>query len=248
VYKNTNYPPLSLSQKKRLSLQAGLTLIELLTTAAVISLLILVLFFAWRAQLNKANDAKRKADLERLRVAFEDYYTDNQCYPPVGTIDICRGSALVPYLNLIPCDPVYDLPYCYISDGSDCSQSFKLLSSLKFTSDSVIETLLCDSEVYCGYETECAQPGVEYEGFNYGLTSGNVPLINTDVVPSPIPSPSADPSSSPGGQYACTAGEMEGDPGVCNSYADPVGAGCPVSYEESDCNNECDNPDNWCLE
>ena len=232
--------------------RSGFSLIELLVTIAVLAVLMVMLMIAFRGQINKAKDAQRKADLERLRVAFNDYYNDDQCYPVDTILDNCGGQELVPHLNEIPCDPVYELPYCYIADGSSCSQSFKLLAPLANTCDPIIEKLLCDTGIYCGYETECDQGSSDYAGFNYGVTSGNVQLVNPDASAAPSSSPSSSPSPSASPGFACTAGDVdEGEPGECNSYADPVGAGCGayIWWEDRYCNYECTiDPSNWCLE
>ena len=230
------------SFKNKFSSDPGFTLIELLVTVAILAVLIIMLLIAWRGQIDKANDAKRKTDLERLKVAFEGYYNDKECYPDSTILDNCRSNDLSPYLNSIPCDPVFDLPYCYISDGSECSQSFKLLAPLANLYDPIIEKLLCNSGLYCGYETECAQPDADYNSFNYGVTSSNIQLYNPDASPPPTSSPSPSPSSSPvmDGEFACSSG-------ICNSYADPIGAGCPITFYTSDCDGECSNPDNWCV-
>lgn len=234
--------------------QLGFTIIELLITVAVLAVLMTMLLMAFRGQINKAKDMERKADLERLRIAFNDYYNDDQCYPVDTILDNCGGQELVPYLGEIPCDPVYKLPYCYIADGSSCSQSFKLLAPLTNSFDPIIKKLFCDTGIYCGYEPECdalinPPAGSDYTGFNYGVTSGNVQLANPDATPAPSTTPSPSPSATPGG-FACSAGNVGGGiPGSCNSYADPEGAGCPDSWEASDCNSECTlDPTNWCLE
>lgn len=243
----------------------GLTMIELLIVIAVIAALIISLMFAVRTQLLKARDARRKADLEKIKVAFENYYNDDQCYPPDDILEVCEGDQLQPYLDKVPCDPAYDLPYCYIPDGSSCSQSFKVLAPLANHDDPIIEKLLCHLDQSCGYEAECAQPSADYSGFNYGVTSGNVGLYNPDYTPPPSPSPSTAPSPSPsptpsptpdpsGFNYACQPPDELPGAATCNNYADPVANDCPLdqiyTYEEvctiNCCQGACSNPDNWC--
>ena len=79
----------------KLSNRSGLTMIELLVVLAILVILIILAFMAWRGQINKANDAKRKADLERLKVTFEDYYNDKECYPDAAILDNCFRSFLL---------------------------------------------------------------------------------------------------------------------------------------------------------
>ena len=54
-------------------------MIELLVVVAILAILMVVAMMGWRTQTVKAKDAKRKDDLYRLKVAFEDYYNDNEC-------------------------------------------------------------------------------------------------------------------------------------------------------------------------
>jgi prepilin-type N-terminal cleavage/methylation domain-containing protein len=217
----------------------GFTLIELLIVIAILALLIIMGMMAWRAQVNKARDAQRKADLQRLRVAFEDYYSDNECYPVNDILETCLGDQLDPYLNKVPCDPTTRQPYCYVTDedNPDCFQSFRILSSLDFDSDPIIAELGCDTEAGCGYDDICAQ-----NGLNYGVSSGNIFLANPDIPQAlPSPSPSPLPSVVPG-SYAC-------DPtGICNSYQNPQDHGCPLTFSDPIvCQQYCDaSPNNWC--
>ncbi|MFC1627261.1 prepilin-type N-terminal cleavage/methylation domain-containing protein [Patescibacteria group bacterium] len=225
----------------RLKKNAGLTLIELLIVIAILILLFLIAFLSWRNQMNKAQDADKKDDLQKIRIAFEEYYSDNECYPIVTILDTCDGNQLNPYLDKIPCDPVTSQPYCYVPDGNPCPQNFRILAPLENTSDPIITDLQCHGESYCGYEAECATTTTT--GFNYGVTSTNIPLLNPTVSPPPIPSspPSGPSPSPPSGVFAC-------DPnGVCNFYDDsstcgatfatapPCQAYCPTSPPSERC-------------
>lgn len=243
--------PITLLKKIRKQ-RSGFTLIELLITIAILATLIILSLMAWQKHLDQAHDAQRKSDLKKISIAFENYYNDKECFPEETILQACGDDSLNPYLNKIPCDPVYNLPYCYIHDPNDsCGQSYKILAPLKTTDDPIIEKLLCHGDLYCGYETNCdtlinPPTGSDYSGFNYGVTSGNLQLYNPDASPppnlSPSPSPSISPSpSSPSGlTWACDSR------GNCNSYDDPVGAGCPIWYEDDQCSNACNEPSNWC--
>lgn len=66
-----------------MKIKNSFTLMELLIVIGLIALIAtagLVLFNPMQ-QIGKANDARRKADLDLLRKAFEDYYNDKGCYP-----------------------------------------------------------------------------------------------------------------------------------------------------------------------
>ena len=229
----------------------GLTLIELLIVVAILIVLILLGWFSWRNQINKARDAQRKEHLERLSVAFEEWYNDNECYPPSGIIDVCKGSELQPYLQSIPCDPIYDTPYCYVHDPDelDCGQSFKLLAPLANAGDPIITKLLCHGDESCGYDATC-EADTGYSGsFNYGTGSGNVPILNPAVSPPPVPSPqtSAEPLPSGDGIAEGYEGDLACDPsGICNNYENPESAGCPITfYDAGVCQSYCDDSSDW---
>ena len=61
--------------------EKGLTMIELLIVIVLLGLLIITVALVLPIQLKKARDARRKADLDRIRIALYDYYFDNDCFP-----------------------------------------------------------------------------------------------------------------------------------------------------------------------
>ena len=234
--------------------QAGLTLIEMITVIAIIIILILIGWMAWRNQFNKAKDANRKDDLQRLSIAFEEYFTDHDCYPPADILSNCGGNELSPYLNSIPCDPLSNTKYCYIPDDTPpgtCPRYYRLLSSLDNTTDPIITKLQCHGPEYCGYETECDADVIQ-NSYNYGVSSLNVPVLNPEVSPPPdsSPGPGDSPTPSPEGNFACHPGidpETGELVGICNSTADPEGDGCPQTFSDPFvCQAACASPDNWC--
>jgi len=108
------------------------TLIELLVVIAIIGILSTIVMISVGNARSKANDAKRKADLDTLKKALESYYLDNGEYPKEVWCDSSKGScnnictscasgndwhtnskiyeALVPdYLGKLPVDPVNSL-------------------------------------------------------------------------------------------------------------------------------------------
>lgn len=194
-------------------MKKGFTLIELLVVIAIISLLTLFGVLMIRRQISKAHDAQRRDDLHRLTVAFEEYYSDANCYPPADILQNCSAAELSPYLATIPCDPVYRTPYCYVVDTTHpgCFKSFKILAHFDNDADPDIADL--------GYDSQCqADTGLTYS-FNFGLASGNVTVANPNPSeplsspspsaagssPSPNPSASASPlpSSNPNNIYYC---------------------------------------------
>lgn len=228
--------------------QAGLTLIELLIVISIIAVLIIVGWMTWRNQFDKAKDTSRKDDLQRLSIAFEEYFNDYECYPPADILQNCGGDELSPYLESIPCDPLTDTAYCYIAD-EPCPRNFRILASLDNTSDPIIAKLQCHGETYCGYEQpECAT--AEQEGYNYGVASTNIPVLNPEVSPLPAsPPPASPPPGSPDPSPPPEEGDYACDPkGECNHYADPEGDGCPKTFADpTTCQEYCDiSSTYWC--
>lgn len=227
----------------KLKLNKGFTLIEVIMVVAIIALLVLLAIWTLRNNINKANDAKRKSDLQRIATALEDYYSDEECYPPETILANCGGSELKPYLDTIPCDPVYKTPYCYLPiETSPCYKKYRLLNTLKYLSDPAIKSLGCDSGQYCGWEDECsaAIDSNSISGFNYGVTSLNTSLLNPNM-PTPTATPSTPaPSSllSPlGGGWGCTP------LGDCDNYG-PGNPKCTYQFPDNTCGNGlyCVNP------
>lgn len=213
----------------------GFTLIELLIVIAIIAILVVMAVWAITSNLAKSRDARRKGDLDRIKIAFEDYYGDRNEYPPDDTLTNCGSNALKPYLSSIPCDPKTDKPYCYIYDSDNNAQNYRILSNLENRNDPIISTLSCDEDpTYCGYEDSCSAWGSR---FNYGVSSANV-VVNNEFVgggglggntPSPSPSPTLGPlPSTQPGTYACTP------QGNCDNYAgSPLLSSCPLTFNSS---------------
>ena len=205
----------------------GFSMIELLTAVAIIAILILVFMFAMRNQTARGNDAKRKADLENIKISFEDYYNDNDCYPPETTLDVCGDESFQPYLNKIPCDPQSGDPYAY-EPVSGCG-GYRAYTVLEDSNDPVIEKIGCNGLEGCG-----AASGVEY---NYGIAIG-VDLYGGGAIGGSLPSP----SPSPLWVYACDSS------GVCNQFEEghPLLSSCPITFEQTNCQNSCASLANRC--
>ena len=227
----------------------GFTLIELLIVITIVGLLTTMAIFTLMNNLGKSRDSKRKADLDRIKIAFEEYYADENTYPPDTILTDCGGATLKPYLSTIPCDPRTKQPYCYIYDADYNGQNYRLLSSLEYSSDPIISTLGCnDPDEYCGYETECTTLG---SGFNYGVSSSNVVVANENIgsgqvgaSPTPTPSPTSVPiPSTIPGVHGCSKDR------ICRTYSNPLSPphNCNVTWADDYCENYCPTLDSSLL-
>ena len=212
---------------------SGFTFPEFLIILAIVSLLLIIFSMRLTKEyIPRAQDAERKTDLERIKVALEDYFNDKSCYPEIEILDNCGSEDMSPYLEKVPCDPETKEPYYYEPDSVDQCGGYRLLAELKYLSDPQIIDMPC------------------YYPYNYGVAFG-VPLVPEYCLSwPPLPEEGFDPEapfvpSGPFylGQYAC-------DPqGICNSYRNPKAAGCPRSYASvSDCNRGCRLRANYCAE
>lgn len=113
----------------------GFTLIELIIVVGIVSVLSISVLTVLNpfAQFEKSADARRKSDLSQIQKALENYYSDNNRYPPNGAgcaYEIAGnngngnnciewGSSWQPYMNLVPADPDPARKYVYFvsSDG-----------------------------------------------------------------------------------------------------------------------------------
>jgi len=114
----------------------GFTLVELLIVITILAILVIIADLIYTTQINKAYDAIRKKDLNNLKIAFEHYYSDHNCYPPALTLNNCGGAQLKPYLDIIPCDPQTGQPYTLnLDQPNGCAQKFSVYATLANTTD-----------------------------------------------------------------------------------------------------------------
>lgn len=170
-------------KKKRDNFFVGsFTLPELIITVAIFSVLMTMALANLKpmAQIDKAKDARRKSDLKKMQIAFEDYYSDHNCYPtpyPNSTSQ-CKISFL-PYMKTIPCDPNggnYD-QYLYPGDSATCPQSYSIYTILANKSDPDISKVGCQN--FCGPSAN--------KKYNYGIWSSNIVLENSQRFAIPTP-------------------------------------------------------------
>lgn len=224
--------PLLKATKKYLARKrkSGFTMIEVLIVLSIIGIFSTAGVIGFQTSQAKARDAQRKGDLAKIKVAFEDYYNDNSCYPDSSVLANC-GQPFSSYLNSIPCDPITGEAYKYVPNTNSCT-GYRLYAALENTTDPIIGQLGCDGPNGCGY-------GATY---NYGVSAGVA--VNDTTAPGAAQGGGSTPSPSPSGStgpiyvYACD------NSGVCNQFAagSPFLLNCPVTYQQTNCNNECGNP------
>jgi len=198
-------------------------LIEVIIIVALLAILAIIAFQYLNAgAMKKARDAERKDDLHRIKVAFEEYYSDNGCYPPPEILVNCSSSDLSPYINQVPCDPATGEPYIYLphpSTSNTCG-GFRVFAPMEWSGDPVIETLGCVGG--CGLSEDHLDYYVirrwQPEDYQYGVSEGV-----------PVAMAAGDPGLTSG--YCCNNATPSEDPcvwfnmaggGVCNGprYAD----------------------------
>jgi len=207
----------------------GLTLIEILIAITVVALLTLTSIIAVPQQLKKGRDARRKADLDRVKTALYDYYFDHDCFPEPPLPDCGQpfGGNGTLYLDGFPCDPngqAYEYQVTKIGGGK-CSQWFRLFGNLEVVSDPIITKIHCD--MGCGPQEKGGVAERTNCTYNYGVASTNTQIYHNC-----------------GHRFVCAPGG--GPSGSCQLYEDPWVSGCPVVFDVSDCSGACGNPDNRC--
>lgn len=150
----------------------GLTLIELLIVLATLAILITLSFFTFKTQMAKGRDGRRKADLNKLQKALEDYMNDHGCYPnpeEITTNNIICGGSFSPYLTQLPCDPInnsyYNFFYSY-DQREDCKTWYKIYAKFEYDKDLIIEKVGCKNG--CG----------PVKNYNYWVSSPNMTEVN----------------------------------------------------------------------
>lgn len=207
-------------------------MIELLIVVAILGILLFLLIFTTFRQVSKGRDGKRKADLEKIKVAFEDYYNDNNCYPlPEDWVEYeCDSADFKPYLNTIPCDPLTKELYLYIPSEDWVCNGYRMLAKLENADDPSVTGVGCDPTGGCGYAEDGA--------YNYGVAQGTTVYVGEGGGGGGYPGETPDYSD----DWYCTATQ-----GCAHlAYDTAEGWECPKIYEYAgaappeECVTECD--------
>ncbi len=165
----------------------GFTLVELMIVMVIIVLLMIIAIGALnpRAMRGRANDAQRKSDLSRFKVAFEEYYNDKNCYPNRVTIaemnkqSNCGKPVFNPWLPSWLCDPQTREPYIVVVPDVSCPNQFSIFTKLENDKDNDIPaTWTALSQVHT------LDGVISASQINYGVSSSNIAWYETLYLPS----------------------------------------------------------------
>lgn len=160
--------------------RTGFTLIELLIVVVVIGVLAgaVITVLNPAAQIQKANDAKRKEDFAQIQKAFDTFYQDNGKYPDavnnkIKGLDgdaVDWGGQWLPYMAELPKDPSSKKKYVYVR--SLTGQAYYLYASLDRGGNDPQACFAngnpCSSAITNNVPTACGG------NCNYGVSSPNV--------------------------------------------------------------------------
>lgn len=151
------------------------TLIELLVGFAIIAIMIVISVATLNSigLTNKGRDAQRKKDLNRIKIAFEEYYNDKSDFPTGDLLDDlnnksnCGTGIFMPYLNTWPCDP-NGQPYLIgVETGLN---KYKVVTNLENKADRDIPANW--------YSSDQTVLNKSVNEVNYGVSSSNILWYN----------------------------------------------------------------------
>lgn len=198
------------------NLKKGFTLIELLIVISIVAILLLVAIAIYRSQVSKARDARRKADIARIKVAVEEYEKDHNCYPPYVQCGIVPAQPIYSYLNDVPCDPITNSSYYYEVPGIACDSWYRLYTNLDYSQDP-------GALPFCG--------GPSNDSYDYYSGSPNAPAC---------PAAGSSPTPSPSGGGGGTTGFWGCFSGACTPITDGQ---CTLQFQAAGCYGACIGPD-----
>jgi hypothetical protein len=175
------------------------------------------------AQLNKSYDARKKKDVDRIKIAFEEYYNDKSCFPvvnengdPLGLLSDakCNTDAFAPWLPSWPCD-LKGKHYLIFTDPSTCPKWFKVATKLANLADKDIPAPI--PAVMGGEITNATA--------NYGASSTNIKWWDGFVDPNCV--------------FTGTCWRFDALSGVCEGHTEAGHSACSDNncYYDSGCSS-----------
>lgn len=164
-------------------MKKGVTLIEVVIVLGILGILIVLLTGQLDpiALMQKANDSRRKKDLNRIKVAFEEYFNDKGCYPKpynplspsLGGYDFesmaCDGNGFAPWIDRWICDPNGTHYVVILDSDPNCPRWFKVIANLHNREDTDIP-----AGWYGGQEFYFGNGHLSRDDYNYGVSSTNI--------------------------------------------------------------------------
>lgn len=134
------------------------TLIEILVVVTIIGLLAGAGAVTYSQFIKQSRDARRKADLELMRSAIEQYRTDKDAYPGWWNFfgkttlpEPCNDAPDNPcYMTRIPTDPKSADGYSYYYHELGAS-SYRIAAHL----ETIASTITCGGNIECGIGKTC---------------------------------------------------------------------------------------------
>ncbi len=157
---------------KHKKISDGFTLVELLIAISLIGILtgVLLAVINPRGIQAKARDSQRVSDLAKIKVALENYFSDNRAYPirtswVLVDTDIVLVSALVnTYINVLPKDPKLSGSVCtttgwrnYFYKSNATGSQYVLATNMEKSAGQT-----CPVAGICGGGGACADPTTVY--------------------------------------------------------------------------------------
>lgn len=184
----------------------GFTLAEILIVVTIIVILGLIVLVGINpmAQIFKGYDARRKADLSKIKIALEAYYSDHECYPVFPTTDtqgrpsyICDSDFLKPYLETMPCDPNSKEPYTLYLTPTDtaCPQQYAVYAQIYSFFDKQANAISFCPKTFAVTSSDLSGTDLifgcsfqEVCPIHYGCKSGACVIVAEDALPACSPS------------------------------------------------------------
>jgi general secretion pathway protein G len=195
------------------------TLVELIIVITIIGALALIGILFFRGQIGKGTDARRKADINRIKVAVEEYEKDHSCYPSPDLMVCDPGTGLQPYLDKIPCDPATNASYYYEYQDAVCPSWYRIYTNLSNLNDPLVDTGIGPNSA-----------------FNYVSTSTNAPPYSAGQT-------GGTGGGSPSGFYGCVNGACI----PINWDSSRPGPECDPNYQNPTCYGQCGPQSHECI-
>jgi type II secretory pathway pseudopilin PulG len=151
----------------------GFTLVELLIVFTIMVTLTMMMIgiFNTVGLTARGRDAQRKKDLNRMKVAFEEYFNDKGYFPDTNLltelqdINNCKSNSIfAPYLVPWPCDPNGESYHIYVE-----TNKFRIITNLENKKDKDIP-----SGWYIKNDFIFPVLNLDTNSANYGVSSSNI--------------------------------------------------------------------------